>query len=644
MLAKEHEAARIKARAALVKGLDANDRGDNDLLDRFDRWSTDLVEGLAEVYDLKTALPALVKVLLENHANRDEALRARDRQRVLQPDWFQQANTIGYVAYTDLFNGNLTGLRGRIDYLKSLKVSYLHLMPILEPRPGANDGGYAVMNYRALSPELGTMEQLRSVADELHSAGISLTLDLVLNHVAQEHEWALKAQAGDAKYRDYFYVYPDREIPDQFEQNLPEVFPDFAPGNFTFDKKLGGWVWTTFNSYQWDVNWGNAAVFCEFADIIGNLANHGVDCLRLDAIAFIWKRMGTQCQGEEEVHSITQAIRAFARVLAPSLIFKAEAIVGPAQVGAYLGEGKRSGKLSDLAYHNSLMVQIWSAIAAKDAKLLEFTLSRFKAIPSNSAWGIYLRCHDDIGWAIDDSDAHQVGLNGHEHRMFLADYFTGKFWGSGSRGADFQMDKQSGERRTSGTAASLVGIEQFLEDKDAAGLDLAIRRYLCAYAMIFGFGGIPLLYMGDEVGLFNDYDYLNDPAKADDSRWLNRPKMNWDVADDAAAGKKPKSVHTRIRKGIDNLIETRLALPSIHAGVATKARSGRGQGVVVFERLSPAGNLTQIYNLGEGVRWIGKDELPNLNWRVVDHLTGREFAIGEGINLAQYESLWLESR
>ncbi|MFM6939645.1 MAG: alpha-amylase family protein [Rhodoluna sp.] len=644
MVASAHSKAAAKVRLALVKKLNLLDRGDADFLDRFDRWSDDLIEALAEIYDLDIVLPEITKVMLASHAARSENLRARDRSRVLEPDWFQKANTIGYVTYTDLFNENLAGLRERIDYLKKLKVSYLHLMPVLEPRPGANDGGYAVMNYRSLRPDLGTMDDLRTVAEELHDAGISLTLDLVLNHVAQEHEWAEKAKAGDAKYRDYFYVYPDRTIPDEFEKSLPEVFPDFAPGNFTYDKDLNGWVWTTFNAYQWDVNWANPSLFCEFADIIGNLANHGVDCLRLDAIAFIWKRLGTQCQGEDEVHAITQAIRAFARIIAPSLIFKAEAIVGPAQVGAYLGEGARAGKLSDLAYHNSLMVQIWSAIAAKDAKLLEFTLARFNAIPSNTAWGTYLRCHDDIGWAIDDSDAHQVGLNGHEHRMFLADYFTGKFWGSGSRGADFQMDKNSGERRTSGTAASLVGIEQFLEDKDSVGLDLAIRRYLCAYTMIFGFGGIPLLYMGDEIGLFNDHSYLADPEKADDSRWLNRPRMDWKIALDSAAGKKPASVHTRIRKGIENIIDSRIALPSIHATVATKSRAGRGQGVVIFERLNPAGNLTQIYNLGDGSRWVGRDELPNLDWQVVDRLTGREFPLGEGINLAQYECLWLESR
>lgn len=641
MAAKTTLTALKKARTALAKRLDSSIRGDLELLDRFDRWGEELISALGEVYDLDKTIPALIDVLASRHLQRDEPLRQRDRQRILEPDWFQKPDTIGYVAYTDLFAKNLSGLADRIDYLKKLKVSYLHLMPILEPRPGANDGGYAVMNYGALRKDLGTMEQLREVADRLHESGISLTLDLVLNHVAMEHEWALKAKSGEAKYRDYFYIYPDRTVPDEFEKTLPEVFPDFAPGNFTFDKELNGWVWTTFNDYQWDVNWSNPEVFCEYADVIGNLANHGVDCLRLDAIAFIWKRLGTQSQGEPEVHAITQAIRAFSRILAPSLIFKAEAIVGPAQVGAYLGEGERAGKLSDLAYHNSLMVQIWSSIAAKDARLLELALSRFKAIPTNTAWGVYLRCHDDIGWAIDDTDAYHLGFNGHEHRLFLADYYTGKFYGSEARGADFQIDPVSKERRTCGSAASLSGIEATEARKDKQALQQAINRYLCAYAMVFGFGGIPLLYMGDEIGLLNDSSYKKDKNKKDDSRWIHRQQMDWASADAAASGKQPTSAATRIRKGIDNLISARTRISSLHAGVATKAVAGRGQGVVIFERLHPAGNLTQIYNLGDGNRWIGRDELPNLGNTVTDHLTGRVFDLNEGFQVAQYESLWL---
>lgn len=636
----EFDAELAAAKKLLQTLVDTKSRAAQDLLDRFDRWGEDLVNGLSGAYSVEQILPELVKVMAANHNTRDAQLHQRDRERVLEPDWFQKPSTIGYVCYTDLFAKDLTGLTGQIDYLKNLGISYLHLMPILKPRPGANDGGYAVMDYRALREDLGTMAQLRETAQQLHEAGISLTLDLVLNHVALEHEWALKAKEGDAKFRDYFYIYPDRHMPDQFEQSLPEVFPDFAPGNFTWDDQVGGWVWTTFNSYQWDVNWSNPSVFCEYADIVANLANHGVDCLRLDAIAFIWKRLGTNCQNQDEVHAITQALRTFARILAPALIFKAEAIVGPAQVGAYLGEGSRSGKVSDLAYHNSLMVQIWSAIASKDARLMELALSRFQATPTNTAWGIYLRCHDDIGWAIDDGDANRLGFSGHEHRMFLADYFTGKFYGSDARGVDFQIEAHSGERRTSGSSASLAGIEACLESGDTARLQRAIDRYICAYSMVFGFGGIPLIYMGDEIGLTNDSSYVNDPSKAEDNRWIHRPAMDWELANQAAEGKLGHSVAGQLRSRMQRLIEARKRLDSLHAAVSTKVRAGNGTGIAIFERKHPAGNLVQVYNLAESNRFVNIDELGGLFGAVTDELTGNQIDLGAGVQLAPYEVRW----
>ena len=633
----------VRARLAARLG---TSRDDLDLLDRFDRFGADLIEPLDEVYGLDSVIDSLLDILVTNHELRDPALHQRDRERVLEPDWFQKPSTMGYVCYTDLFAKNLKGLATKIPYLEGLGVTYLHLMPILKPRAGANDGGYAVADYRSLRSDLGSMAELRATAEKLHAAGISLTLDLVLNHVALEHEWAVKARAGDPIYRDYFYAFDDRTIPDQYERTLPEVFPDFAPGNFTWDEDMSAWVWTTFNSYQWDVNWSNPKVFCEYADIIANLANHGVDCLRLDAIAFIWKRMGTSCQNEAEVHAITQALRTFSRILAPSLIFKAEAIVGPAQVGAYLGEGKRAGKVSDLAYHNSLMVQIWSAIASKDASLLERSMSRFGALPTTTAWGVYLRCHDDIGWAIDDSDAGSLGINGHDHRMFLADYFTGKFPGSDARGVDFQIDPASGERRTSGSAASLAGIEVALTSKNTAHLETAIARYLCAYSMVFGFGGIPLLYMGDEIGMVNDESFLGDPAQAEDNRWIHRPAMDWKAAEKAvskpAASAAPTTVvAARIRAGIQHLISLRGTLPSLHAAVSTEVRAGRSAGVAIFDRKHPAGHLVQVYNLSDGERFVDTNELGGLYGELHDHITGHTFDIGGGIPLAPYEVRWL---
>ena len=268
------------------------------------------------------------------------------------------------------------------------------------------------------------------------------------------------------------------------------------------------------------------------------------------------------------------------------------------------------------------------------------TMSRFSGLPNTTAWGVYLRCHDDIGWAIDDTDAHEVGLNGHDHRLFLAEYFEGNFFGSLATGQPFMPDPVSGERRTSGTGASLAGIEKAIKLKDEKLLNQAIDRYLCAYTMVFGFAGIPLLYMGDEIGLLNDHSYLKDETKKEDNRWIHRPKMNWRVADAAATGELDDKPAGRIYNRIKHVIDVRKSLPSLHASVATTVRAGSGKGVVIFDRKHPAGDLIEVYNLSESSRWLGSQELGGMTGKVTDHLTGHTFEIGNGVPLAPYEVRW----
>ena len=324
------------------------------------------------------------------------------------------------------------------------------------------------------------------------------------------------------------------------------------------------------------------------------LANLGVECLRLDAIAFIFKRMGTNCQNQPEVHSITQALRTVARIAAPALIFKAEAIVGPADLAPYLGVGKHAGKVSDLAYQNSLMVQIWSALAAKDTRLFCAAMNRFPAKPPTTVWGTYLRCHDDIGWAIDDGDAASVGLNGFEHRRFLAEYYAGLYPMSDARGLVFQENLLTGDRRISGTAASLAGIEAALNSGDDLHLDLAIRRYLLAYSLVLGFGGLPLIYMGDELGLLNYYDFVEDPDHADDNRWVHRPPMPWDWVDRRHI---EGTVEYRIWHGLRHIITVRSSLPSLDASLESEILDPVNPAVLVFLRRFPTQTMVGVYNM-----------------------------------------------
>ncbi|MCB0897181.1 MAG: alpha-amylase, partial [Nocardioidaceae bacterium] len=370
---------------------------------RLDRWGADLRAAVAELYDDPDDVARrLLEVAARRYAERPADLRLLDERRLLEPDWLQHPRMFGYACYADRFAGDLAGVGRQVDHLTDLGVTYLHLMPLLATREGDNDGGYAVADYRTVRPDLGTTDDLRDLATRLRERGISLVVDLVLNHVAREHPWAERARAGDASYRDRFLVFPDRELPDAYERTLPEVFPDFAPGSFTWDDDLEGWVWTTFNSWQWDLNWANPDVLVEIADVVLELANLGIEVFRLDAIAFVWKRLGTDCQNQPEVHAVTQALRAVARIAAPAVAFKAEAIVGPRDLVQYLGLGRHAGRVSDLAYHNSLMVQVWSMLATKTTTLTRQALGTLPPTPTTATWIGYVRCHDDIGWAVDD--------------------------------------------------------------------------------------------------------------------------------------------------------------------------------------------------------------------------------------------------
>ncbi len=610
---------------------------------RLRRYWPDLVEGLAGAYPEHAPEMAqrLVRIAAENFRQRPAELRLLDLRRHADPQWFSHQQTVGYAAYADLFGGDLQGVGKRVDYLTELGVTYLHLMPLLCPRPGQNDGGYAVMDYRAVRDDLGTMDDLRHLATTLRRRGISLTLDLVLNHVAFEHRWAELARNGNAYYRDFFYLYSDRQLPDAYEATLPEVFPDFAPGNFSWDLEAQAWVWTTFNTWQWDLNWSNPEVFYEFADLICWLANVGVECLRLDAIAFIVKRMGTNCQNQPEVHAITQALRTVARIAAPALVFKAEAIVSPGDLVPYLGVGKHTGKVSDLAYQNSLMVQIWSTLAAQDTRLFCAAMNRFPAKPVSTAWATYLRCHDDIGWAIDDDDAASVGLNGFEHRRFLSDYYAGEFPGSDARGVVFQENPLTRDRRISGTAASLAGIEAALAGGDRPGgdsgaLDVAVRRYLLAYRLVLGFGGLPLIYMGDELALRNDYRYDADPEHADDNRWIHRPRMPWAVAERRHT---EGTLEHRVWHAIRDTIAVRAALPALDASVESEVLDPMNPAVLVLIRRHPSQTLVGVYNVSPKEQLLPRWVVPIGNW-ASDALTGEQPMDDGPLTLAGYQVRW----
>lgn len=461
-------------------------------------------------------LELLVAQLATSWQARPAELRALDAAREAEPDWFTSNRMLGGVIYVDRYATDLRGVSARIPYFQELGLTYLHLMPFFLAPEENSDGGYAVSSYREVSPALGDMAQLTALAAELRQAGIALVVDFIFNHTSNEHEWAQRALAGEREFEDYYWVFDDREMPDAYERTVREIFPDDHPGSFVpmpdspDGSRTGRWIWATFHSFQWDLNYSNPAVFRAMAGEMLFLANRGVDILRMDAVAFIWKQLGTACESLPEAHLLIQAFNAALRIAAPAVLFKSEAIVHPDEVIQYI-----SPEECQLSYNPLQMALIWNSLATRDGRLLQQALERRHALPAGTAWVNYVRSHDDIGWTFADEDAAELGIEGSSHRRFLNNFYVDRFPGSFARGVPFQDNPKTGDCRISGTTASLAGLE--------AGDAGAIDRIVLAHSIPLSTGGVPLLYLGDEVGQLNDYGYLDDPAHRDDSRWVNRP-------------------------------------------------------------------------------------------------------------------------
>jgi amylosucrase len=472
-------------------------------------------------YDFFYHVQALLEHMLNSWFERPAELKRLDLERERQPDWFLSHQQLGGVCYVDLFAGNLQGIRDRIPYFKELGLTYLHLMPLYACPEAESDGGYAVSSFREVNPQLGTMEELRQLATDLRKAGISLALDLVFNHTSDEHAWVKAALEGDTEYAEYYFMFPDRTMPDRYERHLREIFPDEHPGAFTYLEQHKKWVWTTFHSYQWDLNYRNPAVFNAMAGELLFLANAGAQIVRFDAVPFIWKEMGTSCENLPQAHALIQAFNAVCRIAAPSLLFKSEAIVHPDDVASYI-----SLEECQVSYNPLFMALLWNSLATRQVNLLKQALYKRHALPAGCAWVNYVRCHDDIGWTFADEDAAQAGIEGFPHRQFLNAFYTGRFPGSFARGLPFQENPKTGDARISGTCASLAGLEKALNEETQHEVELALRRITLLHALIMTIGGIPLIYLGDEIATLNDYSYRNDPGKCNDSRWVHRPRAS----------------------------------------------------------------------------------------------------------------------
>jgi amylosucrase len=611
-----------------------------DFVTRVTREAPRLTRLLNEIYGESAShtLEALIIQLAESWQQRPPALRELDTARLAAPDWFQSNQMLGGVCYVDRYATDLEGVVGRIPYFTELGLTYLHLMPLFAAPDDNSDGGYAVSSYRSVSPALGDLQQLANLAAKLRANDIVLVLDFIFNHTSNEHEWAQRAIAGETEFENYYRIFDGREQPDAYEQTVREIFPDDHAGAFVPFPHPDGtspnrqqakrWIWATFYHFQWDLNYANPAVLRAMAGEMLFLANQGIDVLRMDAVAFIWKRMGTTCENLPEAHLLIQAFNAMLRIAAPSVLFKSEAIVHPDQVIEYISLDE-----CQLSYNPLQMALIWSSLATRDAQLLQQALDRRHTLPTGTAWVNYVRSHDDIGWTFSDDDAAELGIDGFDHRRFLNSFYVGRFAGSFARGIPFQDNPETGDCRISGTTASLAGLE--------AGDVHASARILLAHSIVLSTGGIPLLYLGDEVGQLNDPHWADEPGHADDSRWTHRPRYPGaeyarrnDAATDAG----------RIFAGLQHMLAVRRSAPEFSGGTLLGFDT-KNPHVLGYQRPDVSGSLNSLVvcfaNFAEDPQLVTSLTLSGLPPFAIDLLTDARHDLRADLTLPAHGVVWL---
>ena len=534
---------------------------------------------------------------------RDTDLLAMDKEREANPTWFRGNDMLGMMLYIDNFAGNLKGVKEKLSYLSSCNVNCIHLMPFLESPKGRSDGGYAVADFRKVQPALGKMEDLKDLARACHKKHINLCMDFVMNHTSEDHEWAKKAREGDGEYMSRYFFYDNPAIPTEYDRTVPQVFPTTAPGNFTYLDKMGYYVMTTFYPYQWDLNYKNPRVFNEMMYNFLYLANQGMDIIRIDAVPYIWKELGTQCRNLPQVHTIVRMMRMICEIVCPSVLLLGEVVMEPEKVVPYFGTVEKPE--CHMLYNVTTMASTWHSVASRDIRLLKKQMDIVNSLPKDYLFLNYLRCHDDIGWGLDYATLKDWGMREVEHKRFLNQYFTGKYEGSVSRGELYNDDPVTQDARFCGTTASMCGVESALERGDENSLSAAIRQDLMLHAYMLTQSGIPMLYSGDEIGQLNDASYKEDAAKKEDSRYLHRGKFKWDLA-----SKKDKkgTLEERIFSGLAKLEQIRRSRDVFKSDAAVYTYDVKDDSILCILRENEKERFIAIFNFSDEAKTAWMEE------------------------------------
>lgn len=586
----------------------------------------------AELYhNDENAFRYFLSMLERMYEARPEELKVLDREREHSADWYRSNEVLGMMLYTNCFAGNLRGVREKLPYLKEAGVTYIHLMPLLASPKGRSDGGYAVADFRQVEPELGTMEDFAALASDCHKSGMSVCLDYVMNHTSEDHEWARRARAGEKEFQDRYFFFDNWNIPNDFDRTVPQVFPTTAPGNFSWCNEVGKVVMTSFYPYQWDLNYANPTVFNDMTENLFFLCNQGADIIRLDAVPYIWKSLGTNCRNLPQVHTIVRIMRMAAEIVCPATQILGEVVMEPSKVVPYFGTLEKPE--CHILYNVTTMATTWHTVATKDVRLLKHQLGQIFALPKQYLFLNYLRCHDDIGWGLDFGFLKQFGIDEVGHKRFLNDCLRGYFYGSDARGELYNDDPRLGDARLCGTTASLCGIEAAEYEGNVWKLDRAIRLHIMLHAFLFTQSGVPVIYSGDEIGQLNDYGYHNDPYKWDDSRYLHRGNFSWD---EAALRKDTESREGRIFNALRKLETLRSAHPVFLTAADTWIIETYNDHVLGIGRYYDGEKLVALFNFSpqDETAWVNEPE------NYTDLMTG-EPRRAQAVGIPAFDFAWL---
>ncbi len=571
---------------------------------------------------------ALLVSLIKNYQERPSTFIKKDIAKEKKGYWYLSNEITGMSLYVDRFAGNLNGLAEKLSYFEELGVNFLHLMPVFESPAGESDGGYAVSNFRKVDERFGTNADLNALIKKMNDQNMYLMLDIVLNHTSHHHEWAQKAKAGDAYYQEFFYFYDNRDIPNQLDQTMPEIFPESSPGSFTYIPECNKWVMTVFHHYQWDLNYSNPDVLVAMLGNVLHYANLGVDILRIDAPAFIWKQLGTTCQNLPQAHILLRLIKQCVQVSSPGMALLGEAIVAPDEIIKYFGTDNYVAKECDVAYNATQMALQWDAIATGDTRVMLAAQHPILQKPYGCTWISYTRCHDDIGLGYDDYMIERAGFNPYHHRTYLKNFFAGWHEGSVAAGALFSVNPKTNDARISGSLASLCGLEKAADWKSDMEIENALRKIILMQAHSMFMGGIPMLFYGDELAYTNDYSYLQDPGKSYDNRWMHRPIMNWTRNEKR---KEANSFEQRIFSETKKLIATRKALEVMSDTKNVTWMTPHNIHVAGFVRANENKKLYCLFNYkhtASFVTWYAFKEHGERPSVLHDHWTGQNFKVG----------------